>query len=258
MRDLPDVTAVTREGDLLGAHFASGGSTTAPSLLEVQAAVDEAADQLAAATHACERLGFDLSRLEEERSQAQRRVDVALAKLHESDATLAAVAEELGQLGSLARSAKGEAERLATAIAAAEEARDNDLAGLADLETRLAAAEDAPEEEPDTTERDRLAEAGTQRPGQTRWTPDSRCAPPRSAPARWPAAPTPCSAPPRPSARRAPGPPPGASGWSARARSPRRWGVRWPSCSVAWRSPSRPPQTSAVPSSGPAAAARRS
>ncbi|HEX4978215.1 MAG TPA: chromosome segregation protein SMC [Nocardioides sp.] len=155
---VPDVTAVTREGDLLGTHFAAGGSASAPSLLEVQAAVDEAATQLTEATHACERLGFDLSRLEEERAQAQQRVDVALAKLHESDATLAAVAEELGQLGSLARSAKGEAERLATAIGAAEQARDQNLAGLGELESRLAAAQDAPEEEPDTAERERLAE----------------------------------------------------------------------------------------------------
>lgn len=156
--DLPDATAVTRDGDLLGAHFAAGGSSSQPSLLEVQAAVDEATEQLSAASHACERLAFDLSRLEEERAQAQQRVDVALAKLHESDATLAAVAEELGQLGSLARSAKGEAERLAAAIAGAEEARGRDLAGLADLEQRLAAAEDSPEEDPDTGERERLAE----------------------------------------------------------------------------------------------------
>ncbi len=159
LRSLPDLTAVTGDGDLIGAHFAAGGSSSQPSLIEVQAAVDEAAQQLSAATHACERLGFDLARLEEERAQAQRRVDVALAKLHESDATLAAVAEELGQLGSLARSAKGEAERLASAIAGAEEARDRDLAGLADLEARLVAAEDAPEEDPDTSERERLAEA---------------------------------------------------------------------------------------------------
>ncbi|HEY0774477.1 MAG TPA: AAA family ATPase, partial [Nocardioidaceae bacterium] len=157
--DLPDLTAVTREGDLLGAHFASGGSSSQPSLIEVQAAVDDAAEKLAEASHACERLAFDLSRLEEERTQARQRVDVALARLHESDATLAAVAEELGQYGSQVRSAKGEAERLAQAIAAAEAARDKDLAGLAELEQRLAAAEDSPEEEPDTTERERLAEA---------------------------------------------------------------------------------------------------
>ncbi len=155
---LPDVTAVTREGDLLGVHFAAGGSSSKPSLIEVQAAVDEAEERLTEATHACQRLGFDLSRLEEERTQAQRRADVALARLHESDATLAAVAEELGQLGALSRSAKAEAERVTAAIAAAEEARDRDLDGLADLEKRLAAAENASEEEPDTSERERLAD----------------------------------------------------------------------------------------------------
>ncbi len=158
VRDLPDVTAVTREGDVFGAHFVSGGSSSQPSLIEIQAAVDEAAEQLAEAVASAERLGFETSRLEAERLDAQKRVDVALAKLHESDATLAAVAEELGQYGSQTRAARGEAERLAQAIAEAEEARTRDLAGLADLESRLASAEDAPEEEPDTTERERLAE----------------------------------------------------------------------------------------------------
>ena len=122
--ELPDVTAVTRDGDLLGAHFASGGSSTAPSLIEVQAAVDEATEQLARATHAVERLTFEAQTLEQQRLDAANRVEVALARLHESDATLAAVAEELAQYGSVARSARGEAERLATQIAAAEAERD--------------------------------------------------------------------------------------------------------------------------------------
>jgi len=154
----PDVTAVTRDGDVLGAHFASGGSSSQPSLIEIQAAVDEAAAQLADAAAAAERLTFDMSRLENERLEAQKRADVALARLHESDATLAAVAEELGQYGSQARAARGEAERLAQAIAAAEAAREKDLAGLAELEARLAQAEDASDEEPDTADRERLAE----------------------------------------------------------------------------------------------------
>ena len=154
----PGLTAVTRDGDVLGACFASGGSSSQPSLIEVQAAVDEAGQRLAEATRTCERLGFDLARLEEERAEAQRRVDVALARLHESDATLAAVAEELGQFGALARAAKAEAERVTTAIVAAKESRDRDLAGLAELERRVAAAEDGPDEEPDTSERERLAE----------------------------------------------------------------------------------------------------
>jgi len=156
---LPEVTAVTRDGDVLGAHFAAGGSSSQPSLLEVQAAVDEATQQLTEANAVAERLGFDISRLESERHEAQKRVDVALAKLHESDATLAAVAEELGQYGSQARAARGEAERLAQAIEKAEAARVEALAGLADLEQRLASAEEAPEEEPDTSVREGLVEA---------------------------------------------------------------------------------------------------
>ncbi|MCW2764439.1 MAG: condensin subunit Smc [Nocardioides sp.] len=156
--DFPDVTAVTRDGDLLGTHFAAGGSSRQPSLIEVQAAVDEAEAMLTEAIASSERLGFDMSRLEAERLEARKRVDVALAKLHESDATLAAVAEELGQYGSQARAAKGEAERLTQAITTAEQARDQDLAGLADLEARLASAEDAPDAEPDTEVRERLVE----------------------------------------------------------------------------------------------------
>lgn len=156
---LPDVVAVTREGDLLGAHFAAGGSTSQPSLIEIQAAVDEAGEKLAEATASAERLGFEISRLEAARHDALKRVDVALAKLHESDATLAAVAEELGQYGSQARAAKGEAERLERAIATAQEAREAALAGLVDLEARLAAAQDVTDEEPDTAERERLAAA---------------------------------------------------------------------------------------------------
>ncbi len=157
--NLPDLVAVTREGDLIGAHFAAGGSSRQPSLLEIQAAVDEAAARLQEATATSERLGFEISRFEAERHDALKRADVALAKLHESDATLAAVAEELGQHGSQARSARGEAERLERSIVTAAEAREKDLAGLADLENRLAAAQHAPDEEPDVTDRDRLAEA---------------------------------------------------------------------------------------------------
>ncbi|WP_137293412.1 chromosome segregation protein SMC [Nocardioides dongxiaopingii] len=168
----PTVVAVTRGGDVLGTHVAAGGSQTQQSLIEIQSAVDEAAERLLAATADGERLGFEVSRLEADRLDAQKRVDAALARLHESDATLAAVAEELGQHGSQARAAKGEADRLAQAIEKAETARDADLAGLADLEQRLAAAEATTEgaddgDEPDTAERERLVEAArTARQGE--------------------------------------------------------------------------------------------
>ncbi|GGR61419.1 chromosome segregation protein [Nocardioides luteus] len=155
----PELTAVTRDGDLIGAHFAAGGSSSVPSLLEVQAAVDEATAQLAEADAVSERATFETSRLEAERLAAQKRVDVALAKLHESDATLAAVAEELGQFGAQARAARGEAERLLSAVEQAQEARENAVAGLAELEERLAMAEEEPEDEPDVSARDSLAQA---------------------------------------------------------------------------------------------------
>jgi chromosome segregation protein len=125
----------------------------------VQAAYDEAAEALTRAGHDLDRLTFALSALESERAEAGRRVDVALAKLHESDAALAAVAEELGQYGSQARSAKAEAVRLLQAIATAQESHLTDQAGLSELEARLLAAEEATEEEPDTTAREELAEA---------------------------------------------------------------------------------------------------
>jgi chromosome segregation protein len=153
-----DLTVVTKDGDLLGAHYASGGSSSTPSLIEVQAAVDDATEKLRVATASIERQGFEIAALENEREDATGRVDAALAKLHESDATLAAVAEELGQFGSQARNARSEAARLEQAISDAKVARETDLAGLAELEQRLATAEEAPEEEPDSSERDRLGD----------------------------------------------------------------------------------------------------
>ena len=156
--DLPDVVAVTRDGDVLGRHYAAGGSASQLSLIEVQSAVDEATDALGSATATTERLRFELISLEAERVDAQGRVDVALAKLHESDATMAAIAEELGQYGTVSRSARAEAARIESATTLAQEARAADLAGLAELETRLAAAKEAPEEEPDTSTLDEYAD----------------------------------------------------------------------------------------------------
>ena len=46
----PDLTAVTKAGDVFTAYTVHGGSAKAPSLLEIQAAVDDAATQLATVT----------------------------------------------------------------------------------------------------------------------------------------------------------------------------------------------------------------
>ncbi|MFD7511455.1 AAA family ATPase, partial [Streptomyces sp. NPDC059853] len=51
-----DLTTVTAEGDVLGRRLAQGGSAGAPSLLEVQASVDEAAARLSELEQRCEEL----------------------------------------------------------------------------------------------------------------------------------------------------------------------------------------------------------
>jgi len=156
----PSVTAVTVAGDVLARDRAAGGSATAPTLLEVQAAVDEAGARLTEAGHRLERARFSLQSALEEQALATRDVHAALDRLHESDARMSAVAEQLGQLGAQARAAHGEADRLRRSIAAAQEALDADRAALVELEARLTAAQEAPDDgEPDTTLRDELEEA---------------------------------------------------------------------------------------------------
>ncbi|MEU3398546.1 chromosome segregation protein SMC [Streptomyces filamentosus] len=158
VRRHPGLTAVTAEGDLLGAHYAHGGSAGAPSLLEVRTQVDEAAAELAALGTRCE----ELARAQEE--AAGRRRDAA-ARVEELDALRrgtekekASVAQELGRLAGQARAAAGEAERTAAAVARAQEALERAETEAGGLAERLLVAEEAPaEEEPDTTVRDRLA-----------------------------------------------------------------------------------------------------
>ncbi len=154
----PDLTAVTYDGDLLSAWRAVGGGASAPSLLEVQAAADEAAERLAEASMSADRLRFALSSARTDLDRLQVDLDRALESLHESDARMAAVAEQLGLLGSQQRAAIDEADRLERAERDAEAARDRDLEGLAALEHRLAEAQVAPlDVEPDTTARDDAA-----------------------------------------------------------------------------------------------------
>ncbi|MCM0614944.1 chromosome segregation protein SMC [Paenarthrobacter sp. TYUT067] len=155
--DNPHLRAVTREGDVFTSLTITGGSATAPSLLEVQAAVDDAVARLQEVTARLERGRFALAAAQTRRAEAQDRADAALERLHESDARLAAVAERLGHLNSVLRSAVGESERLATSMAKAEA---NIAEAQLDLEVaveRLAAAQEAPDEEPSTEQRDELA-----------------------------------------------------------------------------------------------------
>ncbi|HET7305884.1 MAG TPA: chromosome segregation protein SMC [Segeticoccus sp.] len=152
-------TAVTAEGDVFAPGFVRGGSSSAPSLIEIQSAVDETRERQQEAARRGEEAAFALAGAEEEVRAAGEVVDEALEHLHESDAKMSAVAERLGQLGATMRAARAESDRTDRAVAEAREALESGRAELTELEDRLAAAEEEPgEEEPDPAERDRLAE----------------------------------------------------------------------------------------------------
>ncbi|MFE9451138.1 AAA family ATPase [Streptomyces sp. NPDC006739] len=157
----PELTAVTAEGDLLGAHFAHGGSAGAPSLLEVQASVDEAAAELAELAVRCAELAEEQRAAAQRRAEAAALVDDLAERRRAADREKSAVAQQLGRLAGQARGAAGEAERSAAAAARAQDALDKAVLEAEELAERLAVAEEMPvEEEPDTSVRDRLAADG--------------------------------------------------------------------------------------------------
>ncbi|GAB2981345.1 chromosome segregation protein SMC [Streptomyces pseudoechinosporeus] len=157
----PELTAVTAEGDLLGAHFAHGGSAGAPSLLEVQASVDEAAAELEELAVRCEELTEAQHFAAEQRKERAALVEELGERRRAGERERSAVAQQLGRLAGQARGAAGEAERSTAAAARAQEALDKALEEVEELAERLAVAEEMPvEEEPDTSVRDRLAADG--------------------------------------------------------------------------------------------------
>ncbi|WP_256096594.1 chromosome segregation protein SMC, partial [Streptomyces sp. LUP30] len=157
----PDLVAVTAEGDLLGAHFAHGGSAGAPSLLEVQASVDEAAAELEELAVRCERLAREQSAAGERRKECAALVEELGERRRAADREKSSVAQQLGRLAGQARGAAGEAERSTAAAARAQDALERAVEEAEELAERLAVAEEMPvEEEPDTSVRDRLAADG--------------------------------------------------------------------------------------------------
>ncbi|MEU9854431.1 chromosome segregation protein SMC [Streptomyces sp. NPDC047974] len=162
VRAHPGLTAVTADGDLLGAHHAQGGSAGAPSLLEVQAQVDEAAAELAELAVRCEESARAKEETAEHRRAAAARVEELDALRRTAEKEKATVAQALGRLSGQARGAAGEAERTAAAVARAQEALERAGAEAEELAERLLVAEETPaEEEPDTSVRDRLAIDGS-------------------------------------------------------------------------------------------------
>ncbi len=107
--DDPSVAVVTTDGDLLGAHWARGGSAGGQSVLGLRAAAQQATKQLADAELAAQRAERELAEAAEEEEQARQVLAQAQAALQETDAAAAEVSGRLGALAGAARAAQDEA-----------------------------------------------------------------------------------------------------------------------------------------------------
>ncbi|MFF4098507.1 AAA family ATPase [Streptomyces sp. NPDC001903] len=162
----PGLVAVTRDGDVLGAHLAHGGSAGAPSLIEVQAAVDEADAELVRLDAECADGATARDRAQALRRELAARVEEIGERRRAGEQARAGAAQQLGRLAGQAKGAAGEAERSAAAAAKAQDALEQALAEVEECAERLAVAEendplgDGGGQEPDTAVRDRLAADG--------------------------------------------------------------------------------------------------
>lgn len=152
----PQISAVTRRGDVLGGRRASGGSGDAPSILHLQAEFDKAQVQRDRAATAFEQTSFEIKAAQEREDQARLEYEKTLGRLNESDARISAVAEQLGHLAAAARAARADAERITAQLAEASERISADHDELSSMAERLSAAQ----AEPEQTESDtRIAQA---------------------------------------------------------------------------------------------------
>jgi len=141
VRAYPALRVVTRQGDVLGAHWASGGSARPPSVLTLRGVADEAAAGLDAVEFRCEEAAAELAAAVADEEQAREAVAGAQAAIQQADAAAAEISGRLGRLAGAARAAREEAQRLEAAIDAAHRAQEAGQASVGELEASLALAE---------------------------------------------------------------------------------------------------------------------
>ena len=256
--DLPDVTAVTREGDVLGAVRGRG---------RVELAAEPAGDPGRGRRGVGPAGGGDggqraarvrhlAARERAARRPAARRRRAGQAARVRRDAGRGGRAAGSVRLAGPLGARRGRAPRHGD-----RQRRDRARPGPRRPRRPRAAAGRPPSRPPTRSPTPPSASGSPRRPAPpavARRRPGWRCAPPRSAAARCTAAPTRCWRRRRPSATPAPGPPSAASGWSARAGRPRPSAPPSPSCSPGWRSRCTGPPRSGRRSRPPGASASRS
>ncbi|MGH3210680.1 MAG: chromosome segregation protein SMC, partial [Trebonia sp.] len=141
VRDHPDFRAVTADGDLIGVHWARGGSAGGQSLLDVRAAADEAAAKFAAAELASDTAAEVLATATEAQETARQELEEIRGRMRAVDAAAAEISGRLGRLAGSARAAADEAKRLDAAVGAALRSAEKDQAKHGQLKAELAEAE---------------------------------------------------------------------------------------------------------------------
>ena len=141
VRDNPEFRVVTADGDLIGAHWARGGSASGQSLLDVRAAADEAAAKFAAAELASEAAADTLATATEAQETARQELEEFRGRMRAVDAAAAEISGRLGRLAGAARAAADEAKRIDASVGAAQRSAEKDQAKLAQLKGELAEAE---------------------------------------------------------------------------------------------------------------------
>jgi len=165
VRARPGLRVVTRDGDLIGAHWAHGGSAKPPSVLAMRAAAEEASAALAVAERAAQQAAARLTSALADEERDREATGRALAGVRAADEAAAESSGRLGRLAGAARAAQEEAARLEAAIASVAGQRERDAAALAGLVAKLEAAEAGedggpavagPGQAPETPDRDSL------------------------------------------------------------------------------------------------------
>jgi chromosome segregation protein len=193
----PTLRAVTKDGDLLSASFAAGGSTQGQSPIELAAAQGAAEATMVGAQATLETTAFEKKAASARLAEAEQAVAATMEALTQSDAKHSAVADRLGHLAATAGSQRDLADKVRGRLDEANAALDQDQSALEALNADLQAAtagnnagdnaggeETAgspghgigpPLAEPDPAQRDRLsAEALTGRQALTEATLDAR------------------------------------------------------------------------------------
>ena len=137
LRSHPALTVVTKDGDILSASRARGGSKSSASLIEIKALIEDLRKKLETLVHNCDRLRFEISTVTTEVGDKQSAFDIALSKLNESDARIAALTEQLAVSGQHMKSAMAEVERLQASITEASAAKSRDEEDLAIAQKQL-------------------------------------------------------------------------------------------------------------------------